>query len=181
MFMRSIGNVNYLQSGNNSGAVGNSQNLAFSSNAQSSPTTWMFIQASNGNVGIGANTSPGYALHVGTNSLAQDARIGLNCGNGSAYRMWSAGVKYGGSTTTPPNYGFTIRDESAAAEPKERFIIDWNSLGVMIPLPGASNAGFESAMINDSLYILINEASNLLTFRVKYSTGLFKQGTIAVA
>ena len=178
LYFRSFGSANYIQSANaNAGTSG--QDLRFSSPSQSAPTTWLTIQASTGNVGIGGQTNPTQALYIGTQSLAQDARLGLSCGNGSAFRTWSAGVKYGAATTTCPNYGYTIRDENLASEPKERLTIDFNTGATILSVPTAASDAILTA--NDTFYVYVNEAANQLTFRVRYSTGTVKGGTIALA
>lgn len=78
----------------------------------------------NGNVGIG-NTAPSTLLHIGSTNNSASSYMTFSSGNGSQFRSWQIGVPYGNTTTSSPNYGFTITDMGNATTPP--FMIDFNT------------------------------------------------------
>jgi hypothetical protein len=102
---------------------------------------------SGGNVGIGT-TAPGGLLQVGWNGSTQDGKILLGAGNGTNERTWSMRVPYGNTTTTDPNYGFVIRDETGAAD---RFMISYatGNVGIGTTSPKESLDVYGNAVIGN--------------------------------
>ena len=83
-----------------------------------------------GNVGIG-NTSPSTLLHIGTTTNSTSSYATFSTGNGSQTRSWQIGVPYGNTTTSSPNYGFTITDGIATPSASNTpFSIDFNTHNV---------------------------------------------------
>ena len=126
------------------------------------------------NARLGINRSPTtYPLEVtgALYSLMSDAtaaRFGLLNTN----RHWTI-TNYG--TQFSPNGAFVVADETVG---KSRLAITAaGAVGLSCPTAADDTAN----IVNNMFYCYVNEAGNTLTFRVKYSTGTIKQGTIALA
>jgi hypothetical protein len=128
-----------------------------------------------GNVGIGTS-NPLNLLSVMTpanpSGLAGANQISIHeNSNNSAYRLnlgytslsgtWVGAIQ---ALNNGPAAGVLLLQPSGGA--------------VLIGAP--TSAGFDPILQNDNFYAYINEAGNTLTFRVKYSTGVIKTGTIAL-
>lgn len=96
------------------------------------------------------------------------ARVGLQNTN----RHWTI-TNYG--TQYSPNGAYVVADETVG---KIRLLIT-NAGYVGVSCPNAIDD--TGATYNNTFYCWVNEASNTLQFRVKYSTGTIKTGSIALA
>lgn len=109
------------------------QTNATTASNTSGATPWMTL--TNGYLGIGtASTTLANYLSLGNTSNSASTYMTFSSGNGSQYRQWQIGVPYGNTTTTSPNYGFTITDLGNSGTPP--FTIDFNTHNVGINTTG---------------------------------------------